>query len=288
MFNIDGDNTSAVFGFFRSLFSFLTEYKPEYFAVAMDSLVPTFRHEQYEEYKATRDKTPEDLHDQIPRIEKILEALSINTVRVNRYEADDIIATFADLCRAEKRECYILTGDKDLMQLVDDYVKVLKSEKGGYSVIDHDGVIEHYGVRPDQIIDYLSLTGDSADNIPGVKGIGPKTAVNLLSEYGTVEGIYDNIDKLKAGPAKKMTENRDNCMMSRELVVLDNNVPVEKNIEDFSTENISYREARPLFEKENTKSLVKWIDTNYPGVSSSEGYSENSLFSEAEDSSPEG
>ncbi len=288
MFNIDGDNTSAVFGFFRSLFSFLTEYKPEYFAVAMDSLVPTFRHEQYEEYKATRDKTPEDLHDQIPRIEKILEALSINTVRVNRYEADDIIATFADLCRAEKRECYILTGDKDLMQLVDDYVKVLKSEKGGYSVIDHDGVIEHYGVRPDQIIDYLSLTGDSADNIPGVKGIGPKTAVNLLSEYGTVEGIYDNIDKLKAGPAKKMTENRDNCMMSRELVVLDSNVPVEKNIEDFSTENISYRDARPLFERENTKSLVKWIDTNYPGVSSSEGYSENSLFSETEDSSPEG
>ena len=264
LFNNEGENTSAIFGFFRSLFSFINEYKPEYFAVAMDSLVPTFRHEQYTEYKATRDKTPEELHDQIPRIEKILEALGIKTVRVNRYEADDIIATYAEKCRSEERSCYIITGDKDLMQLVDDYIKVLKSEKSGYSVIDSDGVVDHYGVRPDQIIDYLSLTGDSADNIPGVKGIGPKTAVSLLSEYETVEGIYNNIDALKISVSKKMTENRDTCLMSRELVVLDNNVPVDKGIEDFSSSDIDYRSARPLLEKENVKSVVKWIDEHHP------------------------
>ena len=269
LFNHDGDNTSAVFGFFRSLFSFINEYKPEYFAVAMDSLVPTFRHEQYDQYKATRDKTPDDLHEQIPRIEKILEALSIKAVRVNRYEADDIIATYAKKCSDEERPCFILTGDKDLMQLVDDNVRILKSDKAGYIEIDHDGVLENYGVRPDQIIDYLSLTGDSADNIPGVKGIGPKTASGLLEEYDTVEGIYNNIEKLKPSASKKMEADRESCMMSRQLVILDFDVPVEYRIEDFSTSAIDYSSARPLLEKENAKSLVKWIDTNYPDTSES-------------------
>ena len=267
LFNHDGENTSAVFGFFRSLFSFMNEYQPDYFAVALDSLVPTFRHEQYEEYKATRDKTPDDLHAQIPRIEKILETLSIKTVRVNRYEADDVIAAYAGKCTEENRPCYILTGDKDLMQLVDDNVKILKSDKAGYVEIDHDGVIENYGVRPDQIIDYLALTGDSADNIPGIKGIGPKTAAGLLAEYDTIEGIYDNIDKLKPSAAEKIRAGRESCMMSRELVMLDFETPVDKNIEIFSTENLKYREIIPLLEKENVKSLVKWIDTNHPDKS---------------------
>ena len=267
LFNHDGENTSAVFGFFRSLFSFINEYKPEYFAVALDSLVPTFRHEQYEEYKATRDKTPDDLHAQIPRIEKILETLLIKTVRVNRYEADDIIAAYARRCTDEDRPCFIITGDKDLMQLVDDNVKVLKSDKSGYIEIDHDGVIENYGVRPDQIIDYLSLTGDSADNIPGIKGIGPKTAAGLLADYETIEGIYSNIDKLKPAAAKKIEAGRESCMMSRELVMLDFETPVEKNIEVFSTENLQYRAVVPLLEKENAKSLVKWIDENHPDKS---------------------
>ncbi len=275
LFNHNGENTSAVFGFFRSLFSFMNEYNPEYFAVAMDSLVPTFRHEQYAEYKATRDKTPEDLHDQIPRIEKILESLSLKTVRVNRYEADDVIATYVKKCRNEKRPCYIITGDKDLMQLVDDNVKVLKSDKSGYIEIDHEGVIENYGVRPDQIIDYLSLTGDSADNIPGVKGIGPKTAAGLLEDYDTVEGIYKNIDKLKSGAAKKLEEDRDSCIMSRELVMLDSDAPVEYSIEDFSTSSLDFQSARMLLEKENAKSLVKWIDENHPGSS----YVQGDLFS---------
>ena len=281
LFNHDGDNTSAVFGFFRSLFSFISEYNPEYYAVAMDSLVPTFRHEQYSEYKATRDKTPDDLHEQIPRIEKILETLGIKTIRVNRYEADDIIATYAKRCSSEKRPCYIITGDKDLMQLVDDNVKVLKSDKSAYMEIDRDGVIENYGVRPDQIIDYLSLTGDSADNIPGVKGIGPKTASLLLADYDTLEGIYENIEKLKPAAAKKMETDKESCFMSRELVMLDFDTPVDKEIEEFSTDNLKFRDARPLLEKENAKSLVKWIDANYPDP---EG--QGDLFASSSSSSP--
>ena len=157
------------------------------------------------------------------------------------------------------------------MQLVDDNVKVLKSDKSGYIEIDHAGVIENYGVRPDQIIDYLSLTGDSADNIPGVKGIGPKTAAGLLAEYDTIEGIYSHIDKLKPAAAKKMTENRESCMMSRELVRLDFETPVDKTVEDFSTDDLQFRSARPLLEKENAKSLVKWIDANYPDIEAGQG-----------------
>ncbi len=199
-----------------------------------------------------------------PELKKILETLGIKTVRVNRYEADDIIASYAKKCSNDERPCYIITGDKDLMQLVDDNVKVLKSDKSGYLEIDHDGVIEHYGVRPDQIVDYLSLTGDSADNIPGVKGIGPKTASGLLSDYDTIEGIYENIEKLKPAAAKKMEADKESCFMSRELVMLDFETPVDKDIEDFSTEHLKFRDARPLLEKENAKSLVKWIDANYP------------------------
>ncbi|MDX9802329.1 MAG: DNA polymerase I, partial [Spirochaetia bacterium] len=125
LYNKNNENTSALFGFFRTLFSFFDRYDPHYFAVAMDSIGPTFRHEKYSEYKATRDKTPEDLHDQIPRIEKILETIGIRIIRVNGFEADDLIATFSRLCSEEKKKCRIITGDKDLMQLVDDYTKVL-------------------------------------------------------------------------------------------------------------------------------------------------------------------
>ncbi len=274
LLNREGENTSAIFGFFRTLFNFIRDYDPGYFAVAMDSLVPTFRHEDYPEYKATRDKTPRDLHDQIPRIEKILESLGISTVRLDRYEADDIIATFARKCREDGRGCYIITGDKDLLQLVDENVKVLRSEKSGYSEIDREGVVSLFGVSSEQIIDYLALTGDSADNIPGVKGIGPKTAVELLSEYGTVENIYGNLGSLKESVRKRMEESRENCLMSRKLVVLDENVPLEKSIDDFGIENISYRSAIPLLEKENLKSIVKWLDENHPGKEGEQGEQE--------------
>jgi DNA polymerase-1 len=173
----DGFNVSAIHGFTRALLSILKDYGPERLVVSLDSRTPTFRDEMYPEYKMTRDKTPEDLKAQFPVIEKLLHKFCIPTIRHNGVEADDIIATLARRCSAEGRRCYIVSGDKDLYQLVDEQVRILKpSRSGGFDELDGDGVFRDKGVRPDQIIDYLALLGDSADNVPGVRGIGQKTA----------------------------------------------------------------------------------------------------------------
>ncbi len=259
LYNKNNENTSALFGFFRTLFSFFDRYNPHHFAVAMDSIGPTFRHEKYSEYKATRDKTPEDLHDQIPRIEKILETIGIKIIRFNGFEADDLIATFSRICSEEKKNCRIITGDKDLMQLVGEYTKVLRPEKNGYEELGRDEVFTHYGVYPHQIKDYLSLTGDSADNIPGVKGIGPKNAASLLLKYDSIEGIYSNIEEIKGSAKTKLEEGRESCMLSRELVALRDDVALDALPDDFSLDALDFTGAVPLFEIENAKSLVSWI-----------------------------
>ncbi|MCL2792878.1 MAG: DNA polymerase I [Spirochaetaceae bacterium] len=267
LYNKKNENTSALFGFFKSLFSFFDQYKPQYFAVAMDSIGPTFRHEQYAEYKATRDKTPEDLQAQIPRIEKILEVIGVKVVRVNGVEADDIIATFAKKCSSAKRKYFVITGDKDLMQLVSEYTAILKPGKAGYEELGKQEVFEQYGVYPQQIVDYLSLTGDSADNIPGVRGIGPKNASSLLEKYENIEGIYNSLDKMTGSIKTKLEEGRENCRMSRDLVILKDDVGIEGLGEDvgdgfinnFSTGNFSFMDAVALFENENAKSLITWI-----------------------------
>ncbi|MCL2294203.1 MAG: DNA polymerase I [Spirochaetes bacterium] len=263
LYNKKNENTSALFGFFRTLFSFFTQYKPLYFAVAMDSIGPTFRHEQYPEYKATRDKTPEDLQAQIPRIEKILEIIGVKVIRINGFEADDIIATFAKKCVAEKRKYFIITGDKDLMQLVSEYTGILKPGKTGYEELGREEVFAQYGVYPHQIVDYLSLTGDNADNIPGVSGIGPKNASALLEKYENIEGIYNSLDKMTGSIKTKLENGRESCKISRDLVVLKDDVKlddlIENFIDDFSTNNYSYVNAAPFFEAENAKSLAAWI-----------------------------
>jgi DNA polymerase-1 len=220
LLNSSGFNTSAVFGFFRSLTSMFETYNPKLFGVILDSSVPTFRHEMYPEYKANREKAPDDLHAQVPVIQEVLKAMNIKSVRMDGYEADDIMAYFARKCAEEGRPCYIITGDKDLLQLVGNGIKIMRPDKGDYQILDESDVAEVWGVRPDQIIDYLALCGDSADNIPGVKGVGPKTAVKLLADYGTLDGIYENIGSLSAGNQKKLESDRENAYLSRKLVKL--------------------------------------------------------------------
>ena len=272
LYNKKNENTSAIFGFFRTLFSFFDQYKPEYFAIAMDSIGPTFRHEQYAEYKATREKTPEDLHAQIPRIEKILEAIGVKVIRVNGVEADDIIATFSKKCFSEERKYFVITGDKDLMQLVSEYTAILKPGKTGYEEIGKEEVFSQYGVYPNQIVDYLSLTGDSADNIPGVRGIGPKNASSLLEKYGNIEGIYNSLDKMTGSIKTKLEEGRESCQLSKDLVILKDDVKIDGLINDFSTTDFSFANAVPLFENENAKSLITWI-TGKGSVPGEEGAS---------------
>lgn len=261
MKNPAGENSSAVFGFFRTLFSFFDKYRPEYFLVALDSLTPTFRHEMYPEYKATRDKTPDDLHAQIPRIEAILKAMNIGMLRVNGYEADDIIATLASACGEKEFECRIITGDKDLLQLVSGCTKVIRSSKDEYREFDRTLVAEEWGVEPEKILDYLALCGDTADNIPGVRGIGPKSAVSLINEYGGIEGIYENLDKIKGAVRTKLETARENCFLSRRLAELNRQVPVECSPEDFPVSALDYRAAVPLLQQEGIKSAVKWLET---------------------------
>lgn len=224
--NQNGENISALFGFFRNFHYILEHYRPSCLIAAMDSKTKTFRHEFYPEYKATRNKTPEDLHAQIPWITEILETLGIPVLQCDGYEADDIIATVAKKCGESGRKCRILSGDKDLMQLVCGTTSILKPENGGgWKLTTEEGVQAEWGVKPSQLLDLLSLFGDTADNIPGVQGVGAKTAAKLLNEYGDLDGIYANIDKIKGAMQKKLADGKENAYFSQKLVRLDQQVP---------------------------------------------------------------
>ena len=248
--NKAGENVSALYGFFRSLAMILKTYRPQYFLAAFDSRTPTFRHEWYPEYKATRDKTPEDLHAQIPHIEKILTTLGIACLRKDGFEADDIIATLACRAAQEGRRCVIISGDKDLAQLVGDFVSVLKPDKS--EALAHCGieeVKEHWGVAPAQMLDYLSLIGDSSDNIPGVKGIGPKTAVKLLQDYGTLDAVYEHIDSIAGAVQKKLAAGKESAYFSKKLITLAADIPIEGSIEDYRCDALHYTEAAALLKE---------------------------------------
>ena len=248
--NKAGENVSALYGFFRSLAMMLKTYRPQYFLAAFDSRTPTFRHEWYPEYKATRDKTPEDLHAQIPHIEKILTTLGITCLRKDGFEADDIIATLACRAAQEGRRCVIISGDKDLAQLVGDFVSVLKPDKS--EALAHCGieeVKEHWGVAPAQMLDYLSLIGDASDNIPGVKGIGPKTAVKLLQDYGTLDAVYEHIDSIAGAVQKKLAAGKESAYFSKKLITLAADIPIEGSIEDYRCDALHYTEAAALLKE---------------------------------------
>ena len=225
--NSRGENVSALFGFFRNFHYILQHYKPGCIVAAMDSKTKTFRHEMYDQYKANRPKTPEDLHAQVPWICEILESLGIPVLQCDGYEADDIIATVARKCRETGRTCRILSGDKDLMQLVDDTTQILKPVTGGetWKVTGIEGVEAEWGVKPPQLLDLLSLYGDTADNIPGVHGVGVKTASKLLNDYGDLDGIYTHLDEIKGAMQKKLAEGKQDAYFSRDLVRLCDSVP---------------------------------------------------------------
>ncbi len=225
--NQRGENVSAIFGFFRNFHYILQHYKPGYIVAAMDSKTKTFRHEMYDQYKANRPKTPEDLHAQVPWICEVLEALGIPVLQCDGYEADDIIATVSRKCRESGRTCRILSGDKDLMQLVDESTQILKPVTGGetWKVTGIEGVEAEWGVKPPKLLDLLSLFGDSADNIPGVRGVGVKTASKLINDYGDLDGIYAHIDGIKGAMQKKLAEGKKDAYFSRDLVRLCDTVP---------------------------------------------------------------
>ncbi len=258
----DGNNVSAVFGFFNTIMSLVRQHGPEYLVVAMDSRGKTFRHELYPQYKANREKAPEDLHAQVPVINSFLDGMHIPHFERQGMEADDIIATIAKKASAQGIETVMVTGDKDLLQLVRSDVLALRPPRKGekdYWLCNADGVYELYGVRPDQIVDYLTILGDSSDNVPGVNGIGEKGAVKLLSEYGTLDNVYENIASLPKGTAAKLEAARDHVELSRTLVRLCDSVFDDPDLDfgSFGTSLIDWNEGVKLFRSIGSESLAK-------------------------------
>ena len=259
LLNPQGRNSSSVFVFFRTLFQIVRARAPGYLAVAMDSRVPTFRHARYPAYKATREKAPEDLHAQVPVIEEILVALGVPCLQADGFEADDLIATLAEQCRAAGRPCWIFSGDKDILQLIGGNVRLLAQERGRTDIAEYsrEKVFELRGVYPEQIVDFLALTGDASDNVPGVPGIGEKTAQKLLARYGSVDEIYARLDDVTPeGVRKKLVEGKESALLSRELVILDRAVPGMPDVSALRFDGFRAEAAVPLFAREGMKRLV--------------------------------
>jgi len=253
-----GEPTSAIYGFVNQLLKVLEDHKPDYMAVATDSKEKTFRHERYKEYKATRDEMPDDMFPQIGRIKEIVELMNIPLYIKPGYEADDIIGTAVKLAEEKGMISYAVTPDKDYMQLVTDKVTIAKPGRGSDDVVFFDvkKVLEEYGFEPKQMIDYLALIGDSSDNIPGVKGIGPKTALPLIQQFGSIENIYKNIDKVdKPGTKKKLEENKENAFLSKELATILCTVPMEFDFVKAKFEKPDFDKLRDLFIELEFKTL---------------------------------
>ncbi|MEI0564000.1 DNA polymerase I [Brachyspira pulli] len=234
LLNSKGQNVSSINGFMRTYFSLINTYPAEYVAIALDSSRKTFRNEIYKEYKENRESMPDDLRSQIPILYNLIDALGISRIVLENYEADDIVGTIAERNKKENIKTIIYSPDKDILQLVDENVIVVASNKDNELMeYNSDMVKEKRGVYPNQIIDLLSLMGDASDNIPGVKGVGEKTALKLLEEYKSLDGIYENIDSIKGKIQEKLLESKDMAYMSYKLAT------IERNIEGF---NLDYNE----------------------------------------------
>lgn len=253
----DGTYTNAVYGFLAIMFKELEELKPEYIAVAFDLKAPTARHLMYEGYKATRKGMPEELAKQMPILKKVLHSMNIDIIEMEGYEADDILGTLAKKGEEKGIEVILLTGDRDSFQLATDNVKIYiprtKAGKTETEIYDRAKVIEEYGVEPVQMIEVKGLMGDTSDNIPGVPGIGEKTALSIIKEYGNIDNLYEkietNTDNLKGKQREKIVCNKDLAILSRTLGTINVDVPIEKEIEDFKRKEWNKQEVLSIFEE---------------------------------------
>lgn len=264
--NKEGLYTNAVYGFLNIFFRNMEELKPDYVAVAFDLKEPTFRHKAYELYKAQRRKMPEELAVQMPIIKEILKAMNITVLELPGYEADDIIGTVAKRCEDRGTECDILTGDKDDLQLASETTKIYLTvtAKGvtDTTVYDEAAVMEKYGVTPREFIDVKGLMGDSSDNIPGVPGIGEKTALALISEFKSIDAMYKGLETAKIGPAakRKLIEGKDSAYLSRSLATIDVQSPLKETVDECEVKEWDSEKVRELFTRMEFKSFLKKIN----------------------------
>lgn len=258
----DGTPTGAIYGFLNILFKFIDEEKPNKLIVAFDRSEPTFRHEKYKEYKGTRKSMDHDLRVQVPLVKDVLKSMNITIAEKPGYEADDIIGTLSKRMSANGEKVVIVSGDKDLLQLLDDNITMKNPKtRAGKTTVDTytpAELYEEYGVTPEEFVDLKALMGDTSDNIPGAKGIGPKTAMPLIAEYHTVENLLDHIDDIKSkSTAKKLTESKDNIILSKFLAKIDVDAPIETDIDGAKLENLCNDNSMDFLIKLNLKTFVE-------------------------------
>ena len=266
----NGQIVNAVYGFTSFLIKSLVELEPQYIILTLDEKGPTFRHKEYSEYKAKRKKSPQELYDQIPLVRKIAKAFSIPTYSKQGFEADDLIGSIVDKLKDNKKlEKIIITGDYDTLQLINNETKVYTMSRGLSDSITYDSnkVEEKYGLRPDQIIDYKALRGDPSDNIPGVPGIGEKTAVDLLQLFDTLENIYKHIEdkpetkSIKERTLKLLQENKEKAFLSKKLATIKKDVDINIDIEKCSLENLNFKDIEKVLMDFEFKSMLSRLST---------------------------
>jgi DNA polymerase-1 len=257
--NSKGENVSAVFGFINTLLDIMHTYEPTHIAVAFDTHGPTFRHEEYPEYKATRDETPEGIRTAVPHIRNLLNAFNIPVLEYPGFEADDVIGTLARQAEQQGYDTYMVTPDKDYAQLVDEHTFMLKPGSGtSGELLDVKKILEQWNIEKiEQVIDILGLAGDTADNIPGIPGIGPKTAQKLVAQFGSVENLLANTDQLKGKQKEKVEENKHSALLSKKLVTIKCDVPVKESPDELIMGERNDDQLKILFTELEFKSLIK-------------------------------
>lgn len=261
----DGRQVNAVYGFANTLLKVLQDLRPKYAAVTFDLAAPTFRHIEYKEYKATRVKADQELYDQIPLVKELVRTFNIPVFQKEGFEADDLIGT---LCKKTNQdiETIIVTGDLDTLQLIDDSTKVYSISRGINQTVMYDDkkVLERYGIRPDQMVDFKALKGDPSDNIPGVHGIGEKGAAKLIIEFQNLNNLYENLENLPAGKAgisekqrNLLKEFKDQAFLSQKLSEIVTNVPIDFTLTEARLHDYHKQKVIDLFEKLDFKSLIR-------------------------------
>ncbi|MGO9614045.1 MAG: 5'-3' exonuclease H3TH domain-containing protein [Dissulfurispiraceae bacterium] len=256
--NSRGLPTNAIYGFTTMMLKIIKEKKPDALCIVFDSAAPTERHKLYEKYKAQRPETPPDLLTQIPAIKKIIEAFNISTVELPGYEADDIICTIARKAAMQGCEVFIVSGDKDMMQALDTQIKIYDPMKD--SVVDKEYVKKRYGVPPERISEFMAITGDVVDNIPGVKGIGEKTARDLLTAADSLDELLNNPERIENERLRKMImANLDTIKLSKTLATIDTHLPIELNTNEFMLKKPDWSALLHLFSEFEFKTLLRLI-----------------------------
>ena len=285
--NSEGLHTNAVYGFLNILFKILSEENPQYLAVAFDLKAPTFRHKMYQDYKGTRKPMPEQLHEQVPVMKEVLRAMGVPLLMLEGYEADDLLGTVAKRMETKGLEVSVVSGDRDLLQLATEHIQIRipKTKRGGTEIEDYHAkeVQEKYQVTPLQIIELKALMGDSADNIPGLPGVGEKTATRLIVEYGTVENAYAHVDEIKPAKAKNaFLEHYDMAVLSKKLATIDTDSPVSFSLEDARLTSLYTPEAFALFKKLEFKNMLNRFNCDTPDQKMEHNFYLVTDFSQAE------